>query len=86
MGSYGTQTDVWGVGVIIYLLVFGDYPFNGSNRDELFRQIVASTPKYTATLKGTECQWKPSKTCKSFVEVNRVVVLLLVDLLFCRVC
>jgi len=36
---YGTQADMWSLGVIMYILLAGYPPFNGSNQRELFRLI-----------------------------------------------
>lgn len=36
---YGTQSDMWSIGVIMYILLAGYPPFNGKNQKELFRLI-----------------------------------------------
>lgn len=40
---YDQQSDMWSVGVIIYLLLGGDLPFMGRSQKELFRKIVVGT-------------------------------------------
>lgn len=36
---YGTQADMWSLGVILYIILVGYPPFNGKNQKELFRLI-----------------------------------------------
>ncbi|KAL7447563.1 hypothetical protein ACHAXS_010366 [Conticribra weissflogii] len=40
---YDQRSDMWSVGVIIYLLLGGDLPFMGRTQKELFRKIVVGT-------------------------------------------
>jgi serine/threonine protein kinase len=39
---YGTETDVWSAGCVLYVLLSGYLPFAGSNHRELFRRIRAA--------------------------------------------
>ncbi|XP_044762944.1 serine/threonine-protein kinase 33-like isoform X2 [Coccinella septempunctata] len=45
-GSYSHQCDVWAIGVIIYLLIYGVYPFFSSNEKELARKIMKDEVTY----------------------------------------
>ena len=36
---YGKPVDMWGMGVLLYVLLSGQLPFNGT-REHLYRQIV----------------------------------------------
>mmetsp|Transcript_13697 Transcript_13697/g.26115 ORF Transcript_13697/g.26115 Transcript_13697/m.26115 type:complete len:758 (-) Transcript_13697:124-2397(-) len=43
---YDQRSDMWSVGVIIYLLLGGDLPFMGRSQKELFRKIVVGTYEF----------------------------------------
>ena len=38
-GTYGKECDMWSLGVLMFLLLSGDFPFDGENRAELFNKI-----------------------------------------------
>jgi calcium/calmodulin-dependent protein kinase I len=38
--GYGPEVDMWGVGVIIYIILSGTAPFHADNNAELFEQIM----------------------------------------------
>ena len=51
-GTIGYKTDVWGLGVLLFALVFGALPFQGSNFQELYQNILTenySFPDYAAS-------------------------------------
>ena len=39
VGKYGKECDMWSLGVLMYMLLSGEYPFDGDNRAEVFDKI-----------------------------------------------
>ena len=39
MGNYGSQCDNWSLGVIMYVLLSGSFPFYALNEREVFAKI-----------------------------------------------
>lgn len=37
--GYNDSVDIWGIGVVFFMLLTGQYPFNGSNKSSIFRRI-----------------------------------------------
>lgn len=46
LGRYGRKVDIWSVGVLCYILLFGCRPFVSTTDAELFREIVETEPSY----------------------------------------
>lgn len=42
-GNYGKECDIWSLGIVLYLLITGKYPFDGNSRAELFAKIQKGT-------------------------------------------
>lgn len=40
-GNYDEKCDIWSAGIILYILLCGDPPFNGPNDNEIYRRIKA---------------------------------------------
>jgi calcium-dependent protein kinase len=38
-GMYGKECDMWSIGVIMFILLSGDFPFDGDSRAEVFEKI-----------------------------------------------
>ncbi len=46
--SYGLKCDVWSVGVILYILLCGYPPFNGSNDYKIMKRIMKGEFQFPA--------------------------------------
>ena len=38
-GNYSKKSDMWSLGVMLFLFLSGWYPFNGTTEEEVFRSI-----------------------------------------------
>ena len=39
--NYDMNCDLWSIGVLMYILLSGKPPFDGSNNDEILRAVTA---------------------------------------------
>ena len=39
---YNEKSDIWGLGITIYFMLFKEYPFNGDNKENLLNQIKSN--------------------------------------------
>ena len=62
-GEYDEKCDIWSIGAITYLRLYGDPPFTGSSNNEIFKKIVKNE------LKFNPYKWKYiSDSAKDFVK------------------
>lgn len=47
LGRYNESVDIWGLGIIFFLLLTGKYPFNGSKKESIFARIKEKTIHYS---------------------------------------
>ena len=47
-GNYNEKYDVWSIGAITYLLLCGQYPFNGNSDKEIFDNILNSKVNFNS--------------------------------------
>lgn len=51
-GKYGMKCDMWSLGVLLYLMLSGDFPFTGQSSKEIYESI--NSGKYSLERK----EWK----------------------------
>ncbi len=61
---YGKPVDMWGCGVLLYVLLCGQLPFSGT-REHLFRQIVQGSYSVSVNASIISCT-----VCFTVVECN----------------
>ena len=61
--SYGTEADVWSIGVITYILLCGSRPFWARTESGIFRAVIRTDPSFD------EMPWPDlSREAKDFVK------------------
>lgn len=60
---YGTLADVWAIGVCLYLLFTGEYPFDSENNFELYKQITKRE-----VFPDSETPGKEGKDCRHLIK------------------
>ncbi|KAK2178245.1 hypothetical protein NP493_551g01022 [Ridgeia piscesae] len=43
---YDCSVDWWALGVTVFLMVVGDFPFNGDDEDDVYQAVMENTPEY----------------------------------------
>ena len=61
---YGKEVDMWGLGLLLYILIAGKMPFNGRNSSELFKEIREKELIFEPTFLWS----RVSDNCRNFVK------------------
>lgn len=54
--QYGMKTDIWALGVLIYLMMYGKYPFHGPTTEATVREILKCKVEYKAPNVRLSCE------------------------------
>lgn len=46
----GFKADIWALGVLLFRMLAGRYPFKGSDNDELYAGILSKEPPYPVNI------------------------------------
>ena len=49
------QSDIWSLGIVLYIMVLGYFPFHGTD-ESIRKQIIESKPKFTRDKIGKDCR------------------------------
>lgn len=52
--SHGAQNNIWSLGIIVFLMLYGYYPFWGETYEDLKNQILHKDPVYPTSITETE--------------------------------
>lgn len=44
--AYRFKVDMWALGVVVFLMIYGKYPFDGRDQNSIVRAILNSHPDY----------------------------------------
>ena len=47
--EYNQQCDIWSIGVILYVMLAGAFPFVGSTKEKIFSKITESKLEFKGT-------------------------------------
>ncbi|CAG9854512.1 unnamed protein product [Phyllotreta striolata] len=53
--TYSELCDIWSVGVILYTMMYGKYPFTASNNKDLAAKIITHEPEFPTKLLDLNC-------------------------------
>lgn len=46
--KYGFESDIWSAGVVIYLIISGEYPYSGLTADQIGESILKNEVEFNA--------------------------------------
>eukprot|EP00930_Biecheleria_cincta_P027313 TRINITY_DN19194_c0_g1_i1.p1 TRINITY_DN19194_c0_g1~~TRINITY_DN19194_c0_g1_i1.p1 ORF type:complete len:310 (-),score=51.99 TRINITY_DN19194_c0_g1_i1:288-1217(-) len=61
LGKYRYEVDIWALGVLFYLLLYGHFPHNGINKCEIYKQKLKGEIRWQTTV-------ELSAVCLDFLE------------------
>lgn len=70
-GNYDEKCDIWSAGVILYILLCGDPPFNGANDNEIYRKIKAKKFGFTNPLWKNISEQAKELICKMLADPEK---------------
>lgn len=53
-GTYDRKCDIWALGILTYVMLYGKYPFDDENKSVLFEKIKKHEPKYDTSFVSQE--------------------------------
>ena len=68
-GEFCSQSDLWSIGVILYYMVTGHYPFSGDTKGEIFKKIQAGDYSKDA-LENSWCSKELKDLIKRILKVD----------------
>ena len=69
-GKYDKRCDLWSVGVITYVLLAGEPPFNGENAAAVFKKIKTTDYEFSNEVWETEVSRQAIKFIERLIEPN----------------
>lgn len=49
----GPESDVWALGIVLFIMLHGRYPFYGDTKTEVMQSICGATPKFDSDISAT---------------------------------
>jgi serine/threonine protein kinase len=61
-GEYSQIADMWSLGILTYILITGNFPFDGETQEEMYKKIFENRIKFTLEVKE-----RTSPTLRRFI-------------------